>query len=264
MPRRAAPPRKKAAKSPSTPFISDSIILDNPLEESPETSITVKEGGVSDSQHEIDVAKRQPEIGHVDKGASSTPESVKVASLSEIRMAVEFPGVHTDTAATAGDKQSAVYIGQQGEAEKQERLSDEPSAMIEKDPSPIEDVKISTTTSQSEIDVASEVPLNDESAGTEQMEEEETARKKRVAEKLAKMGGFNPLVPRLPVVSLPPVELEEHPSEPPHQDTENVAIQAPKSPPAHKAARSLSPTPPEKRESTLPKSQGHDNEDGKY
>ena len=258
MPRRAAPPRKKAAKSPSptsAPSISDSAILDNPPDKSPETSITV-----SDSQHEID---RAPEIGHVDKDADSVLESVEASGSPTV---VEFSGVHTDAVAAAGDKQPEVYMGPSSEAEKQECTSEEPSTVTEKDePPPIGNVKTSVTPT-SENDAANEVPLNNESAIAEQTEEEEeAARKKRVAEKLAKMGGFNPFAPRPPVVS-PPVELGEPPSEFPHQDAENIIIQAPKSTPAHEAASLLSDSPSADihSESTLPESEGHNKEDGKY
>ena len=260
MPRRAAPPRKKAAKSPpptSAPSISDSAILDNPPDKSPEMSITV-----SDSQHEID---RAPEIGHVDKDADSVLESVEASGSPTV---VEFSGVHTDAVAAAGDKQPEVYMVPPSEIEKQECTSEEPSAITEKDePPPIGNVKTSVTpTSQSENDAANEAPLNNESAIAEQTEEEEeAARKKRVAERLAKMGGFNPFAPRPPVVS-PPVELGEPPSESPHQDAENIIIQAPKSTPAHEAASLLSDSPSADihSESTLPESEGHNKEDGKY
>lgn len=259
MPRRAAPPRKKAAKLPSptsTPSISDSSILDNPPDKSPETSVTV-----SDSRHEID---RAPEIGHVDKDADSVLESVEASGSPTV---VEFSGVHTDAVAPAGDKQPEVYMGPSSEAEKQECTSEEPSAITEKDEPPlVGNVKTSVTpTSQSENDAANEVPLNNESAIAEQTEEEEeAARKKRVAEKLAKMGGFNPFAPR-PVVS-PPVELGEPPFESPHQDAENIIIQAPKSTPAHEAASLLSDSPSADihSESTLPESEGRNKEDGKY
>ncbi|KIM81016.1 hypothetical protein PILCRDRAFT_821853 [Piloderma croceum F 1598] len=200
VPRRAAPPRKKIPKSPSP--VPDTHILDNQLKDSPETSIDIKSGAVAESEHELQ-ADRQEEIGEVDKeGVGDLPEANKSPAprkltpmLSDGHMVDESPQVEENENETKevfggdhGTREPEIYVGEP--AETHGDSSDIP-ASAEKETNPVEAAQAGELQED-----AVEEPTEDLT------EEEEVARRKRVAEKLGKMGGFNPLAP--PLVASPP------------------------------------------------------------
>jgi myosin tail region-interacting protein MTI1 len=195
VPRRAAPPRKKIPKSPSP--VPDTHILDNPLKDSPETSVDIKTGAVAESEHELQ-ADRQEEIGEVDKeGVGDLPEAHKSSApapmLSDGHMVDEPPQVEESENETKevfrgdhGTREPEIYIGEP--AETHGDSSDIP-ASAEKETNPAQAGEW-----QEDAVEESNEDLTEE--------EEEVARRKRVAEKLGNMGGFNPLAP--PPVASPP------------------------------------------------------------
>jgi hypothetical protein len=285
VPRRAAPPRKKIPKSPSP--APDTHILDDPLKDSPETSTDIKTGAVAESEHELQ-GDRQEEIGEVDKeGVGDVPEANKSPAprkptpiLSDGHMVDESPQAEETGNETTevfggdhGTREPEIYIGEP--AETHGSSSGIPTS-AKKETNPVE---------------AGEWQEDSVEEPTEDLtEEEEVARRKRVAEKLEKMGGFNPLAP--PPIASPPAnddterkdsisEDVEHPvtsptkfvSETTRQGSRDSAIAPPASPPVHQSTDS-SPLSskieaPTRKESTKSVESGNrpdpvSQEDGEY
>lgn len=212
VPRRAAPPRKKAVKSPS-PAPPAPQILAQPLEESPEHLSDVKSDAVSESQHELKAeGDRQQEIGEVEKNAEPGSEADKVSEtapapvmLSEGHL-VKSPPIddESDTEKGKGDREPEIYTR---EASKSENHGEQTESANEASKPPATDAASPSTPTPSEIDksVATDTHSAEEPDVELTEEEEEVARRKRVAEKLAKMGGINPFAPR-PQAIAPPAE----------------------------------------------------------
>jgi hypothetical protein len=202
VPRRAAPPRKKIPKSPSP--VPDTHVLDEPLKESPETSMNVKTDAVAESEHELQTGgDRQEEIGEVDKEVESVSEANKshaprkpVPMLSEGRMVDDSPQVDESeneaeqgSGGDRGTREPEMFVGELAETHKS---SSGIRVVAEKEATSVEPVLAPLFQSSEGL---TEEPAEALTGG-----EEEAARRKRVAEKLGKMGGVSPLAP-LPISS---------------------------------------------------------------
>ena len=300
VPRRAAPPRKKTTKSPSPAPVTR--ILDETPRESPETSTDVKSDAVEERHHELQGGDRQEEIGEVDKEVGSVPEADKshvpakpAPILSEGNMVADSPAQveksENEAEATRGDhgtREPEMYIGEP--ADTHESQSGSP-ALTETETTPVEPVVLSPPVRTGEV----EEGLVEEPVEELTEEEEEVARRKRIAEKLGMMGGINPLAPRPPFASSPPTDDEvkrkdrtgsegvEHsvvsspsakfPSETTRQGSKD-SVNA--SPPIHESTVSQTPSPeleaPARKDSTKSVESSHvlepvshqDHEDGEY
>jgi myosin tail region-interacting protein MTI1 len=211
VPRRAAPPRKKTPKSPSPAPVTH--ILDGPLKDSPESSTNFKTDAITQSEHELQ-HDRQEEIGEVDKDVESVPEADKSPApkksapiLSDEAVTespqpqVEENQAEKEIGGDRGTREPEIYIGEPEETYQSPPVS---PALAQKDARPISPALISPAAQADEL----EKELIQEPGEELTEEEEESARRKRVAEKLGKMGGVNPLAPRPPVAS-PPAEDED-------------------------------------------------------
>jgi hypothetical protein len=194
-PRRAAPPRKKAPKSPM-PLVT---AVDAPLTESSDILSTADTPGFTKKAKAGDV---EQEIGDVSREVAdllSHAEAVEVAS--EIPEESEISGVGETRGAENAEEPTQVH-DDDGIAEADNKR-----------------VSVNTVTSTQAQDVShhddtgeykqsTEVPVEHEHTTAnldkgpmvrstdEPDEDEEVARRKRVTEKLAKMGGINPLAPQ--------------------------------------------------------------------
>lgn len=211
VPRRAAPPRKKTPKSPSPAPVTH--ILDGPVEDSPETLTNVKTDAITRSKHELQ-DDRHEEIGEIDKDVESVPEAdkspapEKPAPISLDEAVTESPQpqaeenqAEKETGDDRGTHEPEIYIGEPEETYESPPVS---PALDQKDATPLSPVPIAPAAQAGEL----EKELIEEPDEELTEEKEEAARRKRVAEKLGKMGGINPLAPRPPVAS-PPAEDED-------------------------------------------------------
>jgi hypothetical protein len=300
VPRRAAPPRKKTPKSPSPAPVTR--ILDETPRDSPETSTDIKSDAVEERHHELQGGDRQEEIGEVDKEVGSVPEADKspvpakpTPILSEGNMVADSPAQveksENEAEATRGDhgtREPEMYIGEP--ADTHESQSGRP-ALTEMETTSVEPTVLSPPVRTGEV----EEGLIEEPVEELTEEEEEVARRKRVAEKLGMMGGINPLAPRPPFASSPPTDDEvkrkdrtgsegvEHPvvSSPSVKFPSETTRQGSKdsanaSPPIHESTVSQPPSPelevPARKDSTKSVESSHvlepvshqDHEDGEY
>ncbi|KAF7980623.1 hypothetical protein HWV62_37414 [Athelia sp. TMB] len=232
-PRRAAPPRKKVVKSPS-PVPPAKVLEDRPIEESPAAmsdSQTIVSPNIAEGMAEA--GDRQAEVGQVGKSADpaidskQTPTEPPATMLSEGHLVAASPENTRDTGgqtgpidAGFGTVESEIYVGESTvpdiEPTRAEELEEEDDQVPETQSIATSPPPSLAATEDEESDhgrisseeeaLAAPVPAMPEEL-TE--EEEEATRRKRVAEKLAKMGGVNPLAPPPPRVTSPPAESAE-------------------------------------------------------
>ncbi|KAG0700619.1 hypothetical protein DFH29DRAFT_1080573 [Suillus ampliporus] len=196
-PRRAAPPRKKAYKSPPTsqlPEVPVPAAVPEITEEAPDTAPTEEPAveSTTEPEPEPEVASREP---------VESPEQVPVPSSEQILV--------------IGDVQKE--IGEVGMSAELDTTEVVPADKFEEDDNIDADEPEPTFTQEDQKE--------EEQEQTEQEEEEvEEARRTRVAAKLSQMGAFNPLAGPPPVprkesipspiarrdsVPIPPVPIEE-------------------------------------------------------
>ena len=195
VPRRAAPPRKKPPKSPSPAPVAKT--LDQPLKDSPEMSTNINSDAVVESYHELQSADGQ-QLGEVNKEVEIMPEDRSAPTkpapmLSEGRTVVEAPaqagesenGAEEESRGDGGTHEPEMDIGEP--IETPERPSS-PPALADNEMASVKTAVISSPVQTGEVEEdVTEMPAEDE--------DEEAARRKRVAEKLETMGGINPLAP---------------------------------------------------------------------
>ncbi|KIK71373.1 hypothetical protein GYMLUDRAFT_52464 [Collybiopsis luxurians FD-317 M1] len=225
-PRRAGPPRRKA-KSPAPP----------PVEE--------RETGVDSSTAQPPfIGDKEPEIGQVSFSADPEPQSVEAHSV-------------LDQPITTGPLVDDVL--------PEPSITEEPAAVI---PAEETTIPISTTSVQDSqsLEASLEVsqhPVKNTEAVFDDTEEDEDARRKRVAERLAKSGGVNPFAmppprrkPTLPVEAQEEISPLTSPSRSPVSERRTSVRKVssdsiPSSPPPPPARRSsqMSITTPAKKPS---------------
>jgi hypothetical protein len=203
VPRRAAPPRKKAAKSHSgTAIVSESQedISGQPTNTNND-AVPALANEIPDKQHEAE--GQQIEGAHETVKSPIIPEGHQVTeSPAQIEGGDAQPSdAEMEVGGDHGTREPEIYIGEPGEMQED---SSDTSALAEKETISVEPASIVT-----EVEAHTTVEPVSLTAEQGEEEEEEAARRKRVAEKLAKMGGINPFAPRPPTTSLPTdIEIE--------------------------------------------------------
>jgi myosin tail region-interacting protein MTI1 len=188
-PRRAGPPRKKSAKSPTPPTAD----IEVPLTEAPDILSTADTPAITKKAEAGDVQREIGEITTESVGPSSHPEATEISA--------GFP-----------EKESALNDGDL-EVEDEKSIHAAPPSHAPDVPDDAED-----DDNEAAYQPLAEVPIEHESyparldedvkepieQPTDEAEDDEVARRRRVTEKLAKMGGVNPLAP--PVQRKPSVD----------------------------------------------------------
>jgi hypothetical protein len=188
-PRRAAPPRKKAVKSPPpagkpTPTTSDTVQVDSEeqlVDKSPKDS-TVQ-------------GDREEEIGEVNESADPAPEvSQKHGTL--VNVLGEEANMTKEPSPFSSKEAREVPTNEHEEetVSKAEETTQVPEP-------PVQQASQSSTSEPESVEespVIEKSKFVEEPEPVEEQEDEEEARRKRIAEKLAKMGGINPLAPPPP------------------------------------------------------------------
>lgn len=212
-PRRAGPPRKKAAaKSPSPHPVVDSEITQSPaatplLGDDVQAQEAVE--AVQESKDIEEEGSREPEIVGSQHAEELATSAEKVSETTEDEL------YHEDEPDQPVEEDSTVTHD-----EPVEKPEPEVPALPEASSEPVTEEEQVTAEPEHVEEPASEEPQAEE-------EEDEAARRKRIAERLAKSGGYNPFS------GLPPVRQPSQRSvssaEP--EETEESAAAAPVSPP---------------------------------
>jgi hypothetical protein len=236
-PRRAAPPRKKAYKSPSATQLSDvpaPAAVPDATEEASETASTAEPAAES-------APEPAPE-------SVAPPSLIKVTSLETTESPEQVPVPSSEEILVTGDVQKEIgEVGKSAELDVPEVCHMD---VREEDEEHVEP--------QPKQDREEEV----------QEEEEEEQRRRRVAAKLSQMGGFNPLaglppLPRRESIPSPPASArhdsfstEEHldVEDEVNVDIEEVGESVPPPPPAHISPQAHEEEPEEAREAEKPAS----------
>ncbi|KAF9015801.1 hypothetical protein BDZ89DRAFT_1141905 [Hymenopellis radicata] len=199
-PRRAAPPRRKAAKSPAPPSVEERAAVNDDIEPPPPVPEVPIEPKPDELEPTIDEAQKRmsmdivtAEVGesHVQPLAEALPTSPQAeeADVTEVpynRDDSPTPSspIHDDTPHLPSHKEEAPPPPDHEdtpptiqEAEKDVPITEEPET--EEVQEPFKDLEPSEVVAEH---------ADDE-------EEDEEARKKRIAERMAKMGGVNPFAP---------------------------------------------------------------------
>lgn len=195
VPRRAAPPRKKAIKSPSP--APTTTIPDIPKEGTDNTEERAKEEVEADvpSQTPTHVQDKEPAADEQTHEAEADQPTSDAPMLSGGDIVLESPAQIAET----GDQPNEQEEPRDHGTREPEMFIGEPTATHHTPDVPAQHQEADTSsdgdspTKEKGIASALEPELAEE--------EEEAARRKRIAEKMSKMGGVNPLAPRPPVVS---------------------------------------------------------------
>lgn len=243
-PRRAVPPRKKPAKSPSP--APQAQVLDAQVVETPESTLDVAEA--KESEEKAKEGDREKEVGEIPKEAVGDvdiqqdvgpPTKVlegeeQLALVEELAQETKEPSEPVDERDDHPTSPPSAITQMQAYHEK-EGIQSVDFAKNEKEVEAT--TGINSPSSESFIPMAEETVHHQPSEPIvePEIEEDDAVRRKRVAERLAKMGAINPL-------SAPPVPPPQSTiSAEPEQlgaDDESVPIQP-----------SISPPPPQKRAS---------------
>ena len=239
-PRRAAPPRKRPAKSPSPA----SPVLDDGIQESPSPLISTDEAASIEQPR--DPGDRQPEVteGQIEDVVKEViphaHEPAKVAEVEEPVASLEaepIPEAYEDE--RVAEPHAAVVPEEPvAEGHAPQPVAEEPQPEASSPVEPelhTEDIHEAEPQMQQHEEEHAPVPAPEEPA--EEPEEDEAARRKRIAERLAKSGGFNPFAGGMP----PPVRRESSdsarsPPPPPRRDSLQEATSPKPSLPERKAS----------------------------
>ncbi|EGN94024.1 hypothetical protein SERLA73DRAFT_189174 [Serpula lacrymans var. lacrymans S7.3] len=185
-PRRAAPPRKKAVKSPSP-------------QEQAHTILDKEETSVSPAQ-----------ISNVSEDPAHTPASIKDLLGGDVESEIGVVNKSVDDHYPLSDAALSVPPSVPAQQEEQKLvIPDEPLAHSEQTANQshvTHDLDLAeepTDVPEATYDTTAELVSEPVSAEAEEDEEDEVARRKRVADKLAQMGGFNLFTVSPPIPSLP-------------------------------------------------------------
>ncbi|GLB38686.1 putative SH3 domain-containing protein [Lyophyllum shimeji] len=261
-PRRAGPPRKKAVKSPEIP---PAAVLAQPLTDSPDSVPTSDPAGapemsavIEESAKKAAAGNLEEEIGEVDKDAVepteivSSPENVPAPPGVEFTKKESVIDEQFDEEDAAQEEDTVPIVGEdsaQLQATVEEALDKTvtPSHSVAIPQEAGVDAHQERAVEAEELDApdTEDSPSKAEDgreeavtgAADESEEDEEAARRQRIAEKLAKMGGVNPF-------AAPP---QRRPS----GSSEDIQT----SPPLTKRASVGSPPPQQRRKSSLETSQ---------
>ncbi|KAF8074002.1 hypothetical protein FPV67DRAFT_778971 [Lyophyllum atratum] len=251
-PRRAAPPRRKAVKSPEIPAPT---VLSEPLAESPAAAAVLDSSEALDTSAVlVESAKKasegdlEKEVGEVDK-EEVEPRAIVTSldgasALHVVDFAKERSGV--DEASdddNAADEEAATQFVDKTPVETP--AEEEPNTVVASPPSleirddaesdELEEKQVEAEELEGSVeeDLPSDIEETEQPVAEvvdEPEEDEEAARRQRIAEKLAKMGGVNPFAP-------PPQRKPSSSSEDMHP---RDSIVSPSSPPQRQSMRTAS------------------------
>ncbi|KAI0059618.1 hypothetical protein BV25DRAFT_1860250 [Artomyces pyxidatus] len=221
-PRRAAPPRKKptpkSSSTPSVPETAPAPVLNSGevLHDSPATADVD-----APVPAEILQGDREPEIGVVN---ASVEAGGSIPASTEESVALEPPDDQEAPSTTSSSSEPRpgseddpeVYLKPKHDIDTVPELAPEPSSPLAAEPTAHEVPALQETSHDAEVQ-EDDVNSREENPSEEQLdvpqeptalaedeEEDEEARRKRIAERVAKMGGFNPFGSQ-PVASPPAV-----------------------------------------------------------
>ncbi|KAF5377964.1 hypothetical protein D9615_006705 [Tricholomella constricta] len=240
-PRRAAPPRKKTAKTPEIP----PPVLKEQLVGSPDAVPTLDEPGILDTSAvvaESDKIAREgdleQEIGEVDKEEVQLPGVALIDAPAVIAADVAREPAAKEPSDNDNAPEEAIIDEERPQHRGEEKPLDitAPSPSVEVPEAQARPPALETSDGEdlpAKVEEVKEAPSAQ--IVNEPEEDEEAARRQRIAEKLAKMGGVNPLAP-------------------PPQRRMSSSDDIQMSPPAKRASLSMErvaspPLPPHRRES---------------
>lgn len=193
-PRRAAPPRKKGVKSPEQPTAP---VLEEKLVTSPDAVPNLDPLDVSDAPAVVAENDKKAEAGDVEEevGQVDKEAGVEAPSADEVKL-LALDDSHQQIAADDDEKDFDKHIKVQESSDIAPSTHgvDVPADVGTEDEE-IEDEGYLQPRSIDDAPIKAEPIAQAVEEPEENEEAEEAARRKRVAEKLAKMGGVNPLAP---------------------------------------------------------------------
>jgi hypothetical protein len=197
VPRRAAPPRKKTSKTPSlpsdvTPEAPEPVA--EPSQEQPGAAHVLPVEG----EKEVEEGEKEPEqVAVGDDEASTIPQEVDRSHEKHSEIAEVLVTEPHQSDGPLVDEQSTVIASDPSieSSPLHEEKHNEESPVIAHDPAESEPYPSShdEIPASSEPEATADDPA--EEAQFEPEEEDEVSRRKRVAERLTKMGAFNPFGP---------------------------------------------------------------------
>jgi hypothetical protein len=233
VPRRAAPPRKKAHKSPAPIADPETQLTESPASGTPqETSdegskmlqADVLQSKVDEAALGLAPATFGPATQHITAAAEPSDNADQVDAKDSEEHAIEEHAIEEP----AIEEPSEYASTQTVESEPPEPSEDEHA--IPEQPLAKESISAEQPTSPKEPETLE--PKEDKEEGPE---EDEAERRKRIAERLRQQGGFNPFsAPPIRKPSIPPSELEaKSPNEDvePAKESESPVEHTPTSPP---------------------------------
>ncbi|KAI0086925.1 hypothetical protein BDY19DRAFT_316551 [Irpex rosettiformis] len=247
VPRRAAPPRKKNAKSPAppTPAVEaqsvESPEAGTPQETSDDASKLLQDAVHKSKEDEVALGLHPAEIGsgdshHLDEPVAKTDleqsvEQTAVGGSTEGPVAIEQPIAQPAHEETPEEPEKHDF---EGRVEDSPVVHDNHVSEI----SAIGEAREEATAGVVAQETA-EPELKSEEPEAHEAEEDETARRKRIAERLRQQGGFNPFsAPPPPVRRQSTASVESSIKSPredaafsPQHEFEEPALRSPASPP---------------------------------
>ncbi|THH18365.1 hypothetical protein EW146_g2598 [Bondarzewia mesenterica] len=207
-PRRVLPPRKKSAKSPSPPPVPElAPILSSELHESPapkegvrsvaETLVEAaggreKEVGAFSENAEADTVKDVPpaeiEPTHSKESVTADTEQYEIAPKADAIEAERSTSPSSDLRPESPDDPE-VYVKHKRDIDTEAAEPERPSIVA---PVPISAAPVEAPLEAQSVSEGPATEAVDPVAEPAEEEKDEATRRKRIAERVAKMGGFNP------------------------------------------------------------------------
>jgi hypothetical protein len=230
-PRRAAPPRKKAAKTPTPPAAQAHAVAEGdeaPEDVLPETKEAVSlsdKGAVAGTVTAETTVEPEPEPAEEPAKVEEEPKMVAEVLVSELKAvpegsypeateeitklekleneAVDAHNEEGGAGLTTGEEREEEHHAEPaldeevGNNEPRTASVEDTDHGIEQEPASEPQSEAPEPEPENEPEIAPEpAPAAEEHGEQDEAEEEEAARRKRIAEKLEKMGGFNPFAAR--------------------------------------------------------------------
>ncbi|RPD62603.1 hypothetical protein L226DRAFT_568663 [Lentinus tigrinus ALCF2SS1-7] len=254
-PKRAAPPRKRPAKSPSP---APAPVIEQELHESPSPPPPTDDVTAAHKLDEPDASKDTQEPEPVAPHGDLEPEVTESQLVEAVEAAVDSASTKEEAAEETvfAPKPAEPKASEESHAEEVaepiadvEHITEEPALAhhdTEEEPTvtaPAEEAHpeehVEKHVKESEAEAELEPPV-------EEPEEDEAARRKRIAERLAKSGGFNPFAGGLPppVMRRDSADSARSPPPPMRRDSQHEAARSPSLP-----ATSPKPHLPERKAS---------------
>ncbi|KAG2138578.1 uncharacterized protein EDB93DRAFT_1164777 [Suillus bovinus] len=231
-PRRAAPPRKKAYKSPPVSQLSEVPVVHvapDVSEEAPDAEPAEEPAASIELEPELEPEARPSVATVTSQEVVQSPEHVPVTSAEQI-LAV------SDVQKEIGEVGVSIELDT-AEVDPTDKLEEENYRVDADEPAPEQQDR------EKEEQEQEQEQEEQEQEGREQEQEEEEARRQRVAAKLAQMGAFNPFAGPPPVlhqdsISSPTARRDSITVQPVSVEEPLDIGEATPSPPAHSPPRS--------------------------